>query len=60
MAVAAENIDEARAEEARQRAAARLREKISDEEVATVNAVARAIARPAAGQAAPPTLKRHR
>ncbi len=38
MAVAAENIDEARAEEARQRAAARLRDKISDEEVATVNA----------------------
>jgi F-type H+-transporting ATPase subunit epsilon len=38
MAVAAENIDEAKAEEARQRAAARLREKISDEEVASVNA----------------------
>jgi F-type H+-transporting ATPase subunit epsilon len=38
MAVPAENIDEARAEEARQRAAARLRDKISDEEVATVNA----------------------
>jgi len=38
MAVAAENIDEARAEEARQRAAARLQEKISDEEVASVNA----------------------
>jgi len=38
MAIAAENIDEARAEEARARAAARLREKISDEEVATVNA----------------------
>ena len=38
MAVPADQIDEARAEEARQRAAARLREKISDEEVATVNA----------------------
>jgi F-type H+-transporting ATPase subunit epsilon len=38
MAVAAENINEAQAEEARQRALARLREKISDEEVASVNA----------------------
>jgi len=38
MAVAAENVDEARAEEARQRAAARLRDKISDEELASVNA----------------------
>jgi F-type H+-transporting ATPase subunit epsilon len=38
MAVAAENIDEAKAEEARQRAEARLREKISSEEVASVNA----------------------
>jgi F-type H+-transporting ATPase subunit epsilon len=38
MAVAAENIDEARAEEARQRAVARLKEKLSDEEVASVNA----------------------
>jgi F-type H+-transporting ATPase subunit epsilon len=45
MAVAAENIDEARAEEARQRAAARLREKISSEEVASVNAsLARSLA----------------
>ena len=45
MAVPAENIDEAKAEEARQRAAARLRDKISDEEVATVNAsLARSIA----------------
>jgi F-type H+-transporting ATPase subunit epsilon len=45
MAVAAENIDEARAEEARQRAAARLREKISAEEVASVNAsLARSLA----------------
>lgn len=38
MAIAAEKIDEAKVEEARARAAARLREKISDEEVATVNA----------------------
>jgi F-type H+-transporting ATPase subunit epsilon len=38
MAIPAENIDEAKVEEARARAAARLREKISDEEVATVNA----------------------
>jgi F-type H+-transporting ATPase subunit epsilon len=38
MAVAVENIDEAKAEEARQRAAARLREKVSSEEVASVNA----------------------
>jgi F-type H+-transporting ATPase subunit epsilon len=45
MAVAAENIDAARAEEARQRAAARLREKISVEEVASVNAaLARSLA----------------
>jgi F-type H+-transporting ATPase subunit epsilon len=38
MAIRAEQIDEAKVEEARQRAAARLQEKISDEEVATVNA----------------------
>jgi F-type H+-transporting ATPase subunit epsilon len=38
MAIAAEKIDEAKVEEARARAAARLQEKISDEEVATVNA----------------------
>ena len=38
MAISAENIDEAKAEEARQRAAARLKERISSEEVATVNA----------------------
>jgi F-type H+-transporting ATPase subunit epsilon len=45
MAVAAPNIDEAIAEEARQRAAARLREKISSEEVASVNAaLARSLA----------------
>jgi F-type H+-transporting ATPase subunit epsilon len=45
MAIAAENIDEAKAEEARQRAAARLREKMSSEEVASVNAaLARSLA----------------
>ena len=45
MAVAVKDIDEAKAEEARQRAAARLRDKISDEEVATVNAsLARSLA----------------
>ncbi len=45
MAIAAENIDEAKAEEARQRAAARLREKVSDEEIASVNAaLARSLA----------------
>jgi len=45
MAIPAERIDEAEAEEARERAAARLSEKISDEEVATVNAsLARALA----------------
>jgi len=45
MAVAVENIDEAAAEEARQRAAARLREKLSSEEVASVNAaLARSLA----------------
>ena len=38
MAIAADKIDEAKAEEARQRAEARLREKISAEEIATVNA----------------------
>jgi len=38
IAVAAANIDEARAAEARQRAGARLREKLSSEEVASVNA----------------------
>src|SRR5579864_6066108 len=37
MAIALESIDEAAAEEARQRAAARLREKLSSEEVASVN-----------------------
>ncbi|PYT39931.1 MAG: ATP synthase F1 subunit epsilon [Acidobacteria bacterium] len=45
MAVAVENIDEAAAEAARQRAAARLREKISSEEVASANAaLARSLA----------------
>ena len=38
MAIPAENIDEAKAADARARAEARLREKISDEEVASVNA----------------------
>jgi F-type H+-transporting ATPase subunit epsilon len=38
MAVAAQNIDEEEVEEARQRAAARLLEKLSSEEVASVNA----------------------
>ena len=38
MAVAAESIDEAKAEEARQRAQARLGEKLSAEEIASVNA----------------------
>ena len=45
MAIAMENIDETVAEEARQRAAARLREKLSSEEVASVNSsLARAVA----------------
>ena len=45
MAISAENIDEAKVEEARARAAARLSEKISDEEIATVNAsLARSLA----------------
>jgi F-type H+-transporting ATPase subunit epsilon len=45
MAVAADKIDEARAEEARLRAEARLRDKLADEEVATTNAaLARALA----------------
>ncbi|MBO0722533.1 MAG: ATP synthase F1 subunit epsilon [Blastocatellia bacterium] len=38
MAIAVENIDEARAQEARQRAEAQLRDKLSAEEVASVNA----------------------
>lgn len=45
MAVSATSIDEAKAEEARRRAAARLREKLSSEEVASVNAaLARSLA----------------
>jgi F-type H+-transporting ATPase subunit epsilon len=45
MAVALESIDEAAAEEARQRAATRLRETLSTEEVASVNAaLARSLA----------------
>jgi F-type H+-transporting ATPase subunit epsilon len=45
MAIAAEQIDEAKVEDARARAAARLQEKISDEEVASVNAsLARSLA----------------
>ena len=45
MAVAADRIDEAKVEEARRRAEARLREKLSDEEVASVNAsLARSLA----------------
>jgi F-type H+-transporting ATPase subunit epsilon len=45
LAIAAENIDEAKAEEARQRAQARLKEKLSAEEVASVNAaLARSLA----------------
>ena len=45
MAVAVESIDEAAAEEARQKAAARLKEKLSAEEVASVNAsLARSLA----------------
>ena len=38
MAVAIENIDQAAAEAARERAAARLKEKLSSEEIASVNA----------------------
>ena len=45
MAIAAETIDEAAVEEARRRAAARLNEKLSSEEVASVNAsIARSLA----------------
>lgn len=45
LAIAAEHIDEALVEEARQRAEARLRDAISDEEVAAVNAsLARSLA----------------
>ncbi len=45
MAVAADKIDEAKAEEARLRAEARLKDKLADEEVASTNAaLARALA----------------
>ena len=45
MAINADQIDEAKVEEARARAAARLQDKISDEEVASVNAsLARSLA----------------
>jgi len=45
MAIASDHIDEAKVEEARQRAEARLREKLSDEEVASVNSsLARSLA----------------
>jgi F-type H+-transporting ATPase subunit epsilon len=45
MAIPSDKIDEAKVEEARERAAARLREKISDEEIASVNAsLARSLA----------------
>src|SRR5689334_10241624 len=45
LAVAADRIDEAQAEEALRRAEARLRERLSDEEVASVNAsLARSLA----------------
>lgn len=44
MAVPADHIDEAKVEEARQRAEARLRDKLSDEEVASINgSLARAL-----------------
>ena len=46
LAIAADHIDEAKVEEARRRAEARLQEKLSDEEVASVNAaLARSLAR---------------
>ena len=45
MAIPADKIDEAKVEEARRRAAARLEDKLSDEEVASVNAsLARSLA----------------
>ena len=45
MAIEADQIDEAKVEEARRRAEARLQEKLSDEEVASTNAsLARALA----------------
>jgi F-type H+-transporting ATPase subunit epsilon len=45
MAIHADHIDEAKVEEARRRAEARLHDKLSDEEVASINAsIARAVA----------------
>lgn len=45
LAIQSDKIDEAKAEEARQRAEARLKEKLSDEEIATINAsLSRALA----------------
>jgi len=45
LAISADRIDEAKAEEAKRRAEARLHEKLSDEEVASVNAsLARSVA----------------
>src|SRR4029077_21081686 len=45
LAIQADKIDEAKAEEARQRAEARLKDKLSDEEVAHINAsLARSLA----------------
>lgn len=45
LAIPADRIDEAKAEEARQRAEARLQEKLSDEDIASVNAsLARSLA----------------
>ena len=45
LAIPADRVDEAEAEEARQRAEARLREKLSDEEIASVNgSLARSLA----------------
>jgi F-type H+-transporting ATPase subunit epsilon len=45
LAIQADKIDEAKAEEARKRAEARLKEKLSDEEVASINAsLARSLA----------------
>ena len=53
MAIAAENIDEAKAEEARQQAAARLRQKLSAEQVAAVNAASGSLAGAIGRQATP-------
>ena len=56
MAVAADKIDEAKAEEARLRAEARLREKLSAEEGRLDQRVPGPLPGPAAGQAPPPRL----